>query len=429
MTIVAALLVGAVIGVAAALTFLVPPPPEAPPAPPPPVVEAPPQETAARYTPVPFDSLPGWQEDSTAQALPALKRSCARLKSSAPDRIIGNGEIARPASAWHAACERITELSGGDGALRSILANQFMAYRVADVTGGQVGEDGIFTGYYEADLRGSLQREGPYQVPIYGVPRNLVSVDVRDFTNTADALPAGTPTTLVGRVIDTTRGRQMKPFFTRQEIDAAHAIASDADVLVWADDPVAVHILHIQGSGRASLPDGTVMRVGFAGSNGLAFKGIGSILLEAGALRSGGASMIAVRDWLTAHPDEAAKYMNMNTRYIFFRKVDAAEVEDGPLGATNVSLTPGRSLAVDPRYIPLGAPLWLDTKDPDGLSLQRLMVAQDTGSAIKGVVRGDFFWGHGEDAFLKAARMRSTGSYVVLIPKGPQAPASPTTVP
>jgi membrane-bound lytic murein transglycosylase A len=135
--------------------------------------------------------------------------------------------------------------------------------------------------------------------------------------------------------------------------------------------------------------------------------------------------MIAVREWLRAHPDEAAKYMNLNTRYIFFRKLEPAETEDGPMGASNVSLTPGRSLAVDPRVIPLGAPLWLDTKDPDDIPIQRLVVAQDTGAAITGAVRGDYFWGHGEDAFMKAARMKSTGGYVLFVPKALESLSSP----
>ena len=172
------------------------------------------------------------------------------------------------------------------------------------------------------------------------------------------------------------------------------------------------------------------MRIGFAGSNGRAFKGIGSILLELGELRPGGASMIAVREWLRAHPDEAVKYMNQNNRYIFFRKLDPSETEDGPVGAANVSLTPGRSLAVDPRrYIPLGAPLWLDTKDPDEIPIQRLVVAQDAGAAITGPVRGDYFWGHGEEAFNKAARMKSTGGYVVFVPKAPESLSSPVPPP
>lgn len=419
----AALLVGTVIGAAAAISFMrqQQPAPEATP-------QQAPVETAKPagsviYTPAAIETLAGWQEDSMAETLPALRRSCERIKAIAPDRILGTGNIARPASAWHEACDAILRVSGGDGALRAVLSESFVAYRVA-ASGETPNEHGLFTGYYEADLRGALEQGGAFQYPIYGLPRDLVSVDVRDFAASAN-LPAGVPSTIVGRVVDSGRGQRMMPYYSRAEIDAERAIASAADVLVWADDPVAVHILHIQGSGRVTLPDGNVMRIGFAASNGRAFKGIGSILLEAGALRPGGASMIAVRDWLRSHPDEAAKYMNLNTRYIFFRKLAPSETEDGPVGASNVSLTPGRSIAVDPRVIPLGAPVWLDTKDPDDIPIQRLVVAQDTGAAITGAVRGDYFWGHGEDAFMKAARMKSTGGYVLFVPKAPESLYSP----
>jgi len=416
-----------VIGAGTALTLFKHQPVETPvPSAPVPTAE-PAAPAGVSYTPVTFESLPGWHEESSAQALPALKRSCTRLKAQAPDRVIGTGEIARPASAWHGACDAVMAIGGGDAAVRAVLSEHFGAYRVSSGA-GESGDRGLFTGYYEADLRGSRERSGTYQFPIYGLPRNLVSVDVRDFM-ASGSVPQGAPATLIGRVEETSRGLAMRPYYTREEIDRDKRIASDADVLVWADDPVAVHILHIQGSGRVTLPDGTVMRVGFAGSNGRAFKGIGSILLEAGALRPGGGSMISVREWLQAHPEEAAAHMNRNARYIFFRHVAASEVEDGPLGASNVSLTPGRSLAVDPRFIPLGAPLWLDTKDPDDIPLQRLVVAQDTGAAITGAVRGDYYWGYGEEAFLKAARMKSTGSYTVMVPNAPAAPASPVSPP
>lgn len=426
---IAAVFVGAVIGAAAALSFLKQqqPVPAPLPAPTAPTVETRP-EISVVYTPISLDSLPGWHEDSTAQALPALKRSCARFAALPADRVIGRDDIARPASAWRTACEAIMDLNGGDAALRTVLSEFFTAYRVAGGKEHEISDQGTFTGYYEADLRGSLEHGGGYRFPIYGVPHNLVNVDVRDFVAGAN-LPADVPANIVGRVVDSGRGMRMVPYYTREEIDSDHMIARDADVLVWADDPVAVHILHIQGSGRVTLPDGSIMRIGFAGSNGRAFKGIGSILLEAGELKRGGASMIAVRDWLTAHPEAAIRYMNRNTRYIFFRKVSADEAEDGPIGASNVSLTPGRSLAVDPRFIPLGAPLWLDSHDPDGLPLQRLVVAQDTGAAITGPVRGDFFWGHGDAAFMKAARMRSSGGYVVLVPIAPISLSDPALPP
>ena len=425
-----ALLLGAGLG-AGIVKRLQPPPPPAV------VSPAPKVEPAAVYAPAAFNDLPGWTQDSVAQALPALKRSCAKFATMAPETPIGRDALVRKAEAWHSACRALALVGdGGDPGVRAALTQAFMVYRVSppQSDAGGARDRGTFTGYYEADLNGALTRAGKYQVPIYGLPRNLVTINLKDFVPPTVQLPSTVPASLVGRVVgpETADGRigsQLKPYYTRAEIDTDGALAEDSDVLLWADDPVAVHILHIQGSGRVTLPDGQVIRIGFAGHNGRSFRGIGSILLEAGAVKPGGASMVAVRQWLTRHPTEAVGYMNRNTRYIFFRRLTAAETEDGPVGAQGVSLTPGRSLAVDPRVIPLGAPVWLDTVDPDGALMQRLMVAQDVGAAITGAVRGDIFWGHGEAAFLKAGRMKSPGNYFVLVPRleAPAGNAAPST--
>jgi membrane-bound lytic murein transglycosylase A len=434
------LLTGAGLG-AAFVRHMQPPPAPAP------VVVAPvvpKTEIVARYTAIDVNELPGWSEDSVAQALPALRRSCEKFARMAPDAVIGRDTLIRSAQHWQTACRSLEQITDGDAALRAAVTRDFIAYRVSgpekdpERGTGMPNDRGIFTAYYEADLNGSLTRGGNYQVPIYGVPRNLVTIDLKDFMP-ANQLASNMPSTLVGRIVapsssnDARGAGTIKPYFTRAEIDANGALAEDADVLLWADDPVAVHILHIQGSGRVTLPDGQLVRIGFAGHNGRAFRGIGSILLEAGEVKPGGASMVAVRAWLARHPTEALDYMNRNNRYIFFRQLEPGEAQDGPLGALGVSLTPGRSLAVDPRFIPLGAPIWLDTADPDGVPLKRLMVAQDVGAAITGPVRGDIFWGHGEEAFQKAGRMKSAGSYFVLVPKipevSPQAPAQPDIPP
>lgn len=390
---------------------------------PPPQAEAPARrETLVVYTPANPADLPGWTQDSVIQALPALRRSCTRFASLAPETVVGRGVIARPAREWQTACNDIIQMQDSDAALRAALARDFTFYRVATAsrengTQGAANDRGMFTGYYEADLNGSLTRGGSYQVPIYARPRNMVTVNVRDFLPQGANVPSSVPPNLVGRLVPQGANAQLKPYFTRAEIDSAGAIAEDADVLMWADDPVAVHILHIQGSGRVTLPDGQVVRIGFDGHNGRAFKGIGSILLEAGQVKPGGASMVDIREWLKLHPSEATEYMNKNNRYIFFRRLSPTEAEDGPIGALGVSLVALRSMAVDPRYVPLGAPVWLDTHDPDGLPLQRLMVAQDVGAAITGAIRGDIFWGHGDEAFSKAGRMKSSGGYYVFVPR------------
>jgi membrane-bound lytic murein transglycosylase A len=373
-------------------------------------------ETSVSYLSVEMTSLPGWSQDKVLGALPALRRSCRHFRRKAADSIVGENLIARPASDWHFACGALTRATD-EASLREVLRKAFSTYSVSSSVGEVQDPRGTFTGYYEADLKGSLTRGGVYQTPIYGPPRDLVTINLKDFAASAIAMPKSASGSLVGRVIHEQRGNRLKPYYSRAEIDAANAIANDAAVLVWAEDPVDVHILHIQGSGRVTLPDGHVIRIGFAGHNGRSFRGIGGILLRAGVLKSGQGSMISVRDWLRRHPEQAAEYMNQNTRYIFFRQLDPTETEDGPIGAFGVSLTPMRSIAVDPRFVPLGAPVWIDTHDPDGEPLQRLVSAQDVGSAIKGEVRGDFFWGAGAAAFSKAGRMKSEGRYFVFVPK------------
>ena len=324
------------------------------------------------YADATFRDLAGWEEDSPRDALPAIRASCAVF----------------------------------DNELRTAIEKNLAPTSVGASDTGPVG---TFTGYYEAELRGSRIRDARFTVPIYGVPRDLVTVDLAAFL---DSLPPSLPRQIVGRVATGDRGSALLPYFTRAEIDRNNAVADSADVLLWVDDPVAAHLLHIQGSGRVFLTDGTTQRLSFAGHNGHRFKGIGSILLKAGVVTS--ATMDNVRAWLRDHPEEAVAYMNQNARYIFFK---LGPDQGGPIGALGVPLTARRSLAVDPHSVPLGVPVWLDSSDADGRPLRRLMVAQDTGAAITGAVRGDVFWGFGEAAFAQAARMKSAGRYAVLLPR------------
>ena len=361
-------------------------------------------------SPVAFADLPGWRDDRMMEALPALQASCEVFARKPATASIGEGALARPAQDWQKACAAIASASSEED-LRATIEAHFTAFAIAAADKSGTGPTGTFTGYYEAELNGSRTKDERHTVPIYGVPRDLVTVDLSAFV---DKLPPAMPRQVVGRVSTGARGQALTPYFTRAEIDADKAVADSADVLVWVDDPVAAHILHIQGSGRVALTDGTTLRLSFAGHNGHRFKGIGSILLSAGVLKS--ATMDKVRTWLRDHPAEAAAYMNQNARYIFFR---LGAADGGPIGALGVPLTPQRSLAVDPRVVPLGSPLWLDTTDPDGKPFRHLIVAQDTGAAITGAVRGDVFWGFGETAFATAARMKSPGRYMVLLPRNP----------
>ena len=217
----------------------------------------------------------------------------------------------------------------------------------------------------------------------------------------------------VGRMVD----GLLQPYYDRRAIDAG-ALTGRGLELLWLADPIDAFFLQAQGSGRVRLAEGGSLRVGYAASNGLAPTMIGRILVERGELTKETATMQTVRQWLRDHPAEATGLMEMNARYIFFREVPG----DGPLGALGVALTPGRSMAVDANLVPLGAPLWLDTTYPAGTPeagrpLRRLVVAQDSGSAIKGVVRGDLYWGSGEAALLYAGPMKQQGRYYLLLPK------------
>jgi membrane-bound lytic murein transglycosylase A len=375
-----------------------------PPAPEPPSVL--PDETAAIYAPTEFETLANWMSDSVSDALPALLAACSIFDGQNDAEPVGPSGLGGTVADWRTPCAALATVQpGDDDSVRALLRDFFVPYAVS----APDTADGTFTGYYEASLNGALTRSEKYNVPLYAPPRDLVELDRRAFD-----LPPQMPQ-VIGRV----DGRRLIPYDDRAAIENTEAFADRAEVLAWVDDPVDAHLLHIQGSGRVRLPDGSERRIGYAANNGLRFRGIGGILLTAGELGPGQGSMPSVADWLRANPDASRRYMAQNPRYIFFRWIDGP----GPIGAMGAPLTPRRSLAVDPRYIPYGAPLWLDTVDPDGEPLERLMVALDTGSAIRGVVRGDFFWGAGAQAFAKAGRMKSTGRYALFLPRTVAPPA------
>lgn len=339
-------------------------------------------------TPVDFSSLPGWTADRQNEALPALRRSCARIADLPPGQPVGTDGSGGLAGDWLAPCGALRRIADGDPATaRTYFETWFRPYLA---TNGRTA-DGLFTGYFEAELDGSRTPAGPYRIPIYGRPADLPPAD---------------------RLKD-------QPYPDRASIEAG-ALDGKAPVLAWVADPVDAHILHIQGSGRIRFADGTVAQVGYDGSNGHRYVALGRILLDHGKIGRDDTTMPTVRAWLKGHPDEARVLMAENPRFIFFRFIPG----DTPIGSAGVALTPGRSLAVDPRFVALGLPVWLATRDPDGRSLCRLMVAQDTGIAIKGPVRGDLFWGAGADAFDKAGRMKSSGRYFLLLPRQRSTPVA-----
>ena len=260
-------------------------------------------------------------------------------------------------------------------------------------------------------------RTAKYSVPLYRVPDDLIVVDL------ASVYPELSSMRLRGKL----QGRRIVPYPSRSEITSSNVLAGQE--LVWVDDPVDAFFLEIQGSGRVQLDDCEELRLGYAAQNGFPYAAIGRELLRRGALTKEQVSMASIRDWLEAHPQEAGDVMRTNASYIFFRQLTG----EGPLGSLGVPLTPQRSLAVDPLFVPLGVPLWLDTTLPAGVPggarpLRRLVVAQDTGGAINGPVRGDVFWGHGDEAAALAGSMRQPGRLWLLLPRTVALPADLTSI-
>ena len=355
-------------------------------------------------SPIAVTDLPGWSRDDHGEALPAWRRTCERLKSMPDDRSLGPEGIGGTVAAWRPICAVLPKRDDS-AKLRKILERELLAYKAE----GENGSEGLFTGYYEPELRGSRTRGGVYQVPLYGVPSNRVTVDLGAFD----------PELKGKRIVGRLEGSRLRPYYARADIENG-ALSNQAAELLWLDDALDAFILHVQGSGFVSLPNGRSMRVGFAGHNGRKYNSIGRALIERGELEKGRASWQNIRDWLEINHNRAAEVFSVNPRYIFFRELDG----DGPVGAVGVVLTPGRSLAIDPSFVSLDVPLWLDAEHPipGNGRLQRLMLTQDTGGAIKGPVRGDVFWGTGKNALAIAGRMRSKGVYYLLLPRSVAAP-------
>ena len=356
--------------------------------------------------PIAFEQLPGWRADDPREALSAFRRSCQPLARGDAATTMGTLPLFGTLGDWQRICADATGAAAASAErARAFVEERFRPYLVVD------GDDpeGLFTGYFEPLLNGSRTFGAPYTVPLYRPPDDLLRVDLGRFN------PELAGYAIYGRVT----GREFVPYHSRRDIESG-ALEERGLELLWVDDPIDKFFLQIQGSGQVRLEDGSLIRVGYASQNGHPYRAIGRDLIEIGALGRDEVSLPAIRSWLEAHPQEAAQIMARNRSYIFFEEHPELAPDEGPLGAQGVALTAGRSLAVDPRYIPFGVPVWLDTTAPwpegDG-PLRRLMVAQDAGSAIKGVVRGDVFWGAGERAEAIAGHMKSRGRYAVLLPK------------
>ena len=351
-------------------------------------------------TEVSFAQLPGWQDGNLQDALGAWQRSCERILAMEPTAPLGGKIGGGAAGDWHDVCTSIAGLTSDPTQVRTFVEANFVPYAVSDKVAGK----GLFTGYFEPIVQASEQSGGAYNVPIHGLPSDHVTVHLKDF----DSALAGKA--LVGRIEE---GR-LRPYPERAAI--ANSTGTETPVLYWANDALDVFILQVQGSGIVELPDGRRQRIGFAGHNGHDYVSIGRSLIEQNELRADAAAWQDIRAWMEQNPQRVSDLLARNRRYIFFRPIDG----DGAQGAAGVALTPEHSLAVDPEFLPLNVPLWLDTvhPGPGKRRLQRLVLAQDVGNAIRGPVRGDLYWGVGPEALALAGRMKSPGAYYLLLPIG-----------
>lgn len=356
--------------------------------PPPPKAEGP-----AAYRLSEWDALPGWRDDDLSAAWNAFLQSCRSLKNQ---------------PAWQETCAAASLLQAPSGEeIRGFFEARLLPYRIVNPDGS---EDGLITGYYEPLLNGSRSRSARYRHPLYGVPDDLLTIDL------ASVYPELKNMRLRGRI----EGRKVVPYWNRGEIESG-APSVKGKELFWVDDAIDLFFLQIQGSGRIKLPDGSQARVGYADQNGFPYRSIGKRLVDNAELPLEKASMQGIKDWAKKNPAKLKELLDYNASYVFFRELPAQE--GGPLGALGVPLTDARSIAVDPRYIPLGAPVYLAATWPNSdRPLQRLMQAQDTGGAIRGAVRADFFWGFGPEAGKLAGAMKQRGQLWLLLPKGAPLP-------
>ena len=352
-----------------------------------PVTPPPPPE------PIAVSALPGFAADPLDGLAGAIAQQCAR---------------SQPPAGWRETCASMPQGAPGPdrAALAGWLERRFVARELVDAE----NPAGLVTGYYEPLLTGSLTRDRPGQVPLRGRPPDLLTID----------LTAVEPRLAGMRLRGRLEGTKVVPYYSRAELGREDArAAADAPVLAWADDPVDAFFLEIQGSGRLQLRDGSTMRVGYADQNGHPYRAIGKTLIDRGALSREQVTAPAIRRWLQENPAAAPGVMNTNPSLVFFRQLPPpADPTLGPPGSLGVPLTPLRSIAVDRGRIPLGSLVYLQTTHPvSGQPLERLMVAQDTGGAIRGTKRADLFWGFGVDAALAAGTMKAPARMWVLEPR------------
>ena len=340
--------------------------------------------------PVAFNAMPGWDRDDVREAWPAFLTSC---------------EVMVRRAGWKEPCTVARTVDANNaGAIRTFFEAFFVPHQVFNPDGT---DNGLITGYYEPLLNGARKRGGPYQTPLHRAPDDLLTIDL------GSVYPELKNMRLRGKLV----GNKVVPYAARSELTQSAAMSGNE--LVWVDNPIDAFFLQVQGSGRVQFADTKeVVRIAYADQNGHPYRSIGRYLVDKGELTMDQASAQGIKAWLAANPKRQQELLNANPGYVFFKEEKLIDPRKGPKGALGVPLTPQRSVAVDPNFIPLGAPVFLSTTHPSSNApLQRMMVAQDTGGAIKNAVRADYFWGFGAEAGEKAGKMKQRGMLWVLLPK------------
>lgn len=355
---------------------------------------------------VSWQHLPGFNRGDVNLSLKAFKHSCSTFLRQRPDNNIGTEILPLTAGDWVEACKAANKLSKPTPET----TRQFFKKWLKPVAFYENDKPttGLFTGYYLPTLKGSLTKTKRFNVPIYSVPSNLIAVDLGAFSSKLKNK------TIIARI----ENNHIKPYHSRAEINKGK-IKDKAKVIAWVDNRIDRLFLDIQGSGVIELPDGKSLYVNYEQENGRAYTALAQVFIDRGLMTRDNASMQRIRKYLKAHPNKMDEFLHKNESFVFYRKLK----DDNISGAQGVTLTSGYSLAVDRKWIPLGTPLWLSTTHPDKDNpnkeqpMHRLMVAQDTGGAIKGKVRGDVYWGGGDEAYTIAGHMKNRGRYWLLIPK------------
>ncbi|HEY0905939.1 MAG TPA: MltA domain-containing protein [Methylophilus sp.] len=362
----------------------VPPVETQPPAPP-----APPAQAYALLRPVEWDAVPGLQQENWLASWAAWLQGCEGLRQK-PE--------------WRMVCVQALQVDASDaGAIASYWRQNFNVYAT---TQASAEPQGLITGYYQPVLKGARTKTARYAVPLYKAPSDLITV------NLANLFPELKYKRVRGRL----QGQTLVPYLTRAEIEQSPSPLAGSE-LAWVENPVEAFFLQVQGSGVIMLENGERLPVGYADQNGHPYQSIGRLLVERGEMTASEASMQSIKNWVAQHPAQLRGLLDANPSYVFFKPLPVGL--PGPLGALGVPLTAARSIAIDPLYIPLGAPVYLAATYPNSAQpLQQLMMAQDTGGAIKGGVRADVYWGEGEAAGKLAGAMRQQGRLWVWLPKG-----------